>query len=71
MDKKFYNLLGVESNVSSAEIREAYRRLQPDTNELINEAYYILRDPEQRRLYDIHGDAKEVEVDGSSDGSIE
>ncbi len=63
-----YDVLGVESSASVAEIREAYRRLarehHPDravSNDrvggdasmtVINEAYRVLNDPARRAVYD-------------------
>lgn len=64
--KDFYYILGVDTNCSSIEIKEAYRKLSkkfhPDLNQNdkyfegrfreIHEAYVILNDPAQRAIYD-------------------
>jgi curved DNA-binding protein len=63
--KDYYDILGVKSDASEAEIKAAYRKLarqyHPDKNKepgaeerfkAINEANEALRDPEKRRAYD-------------------
>ena len=63
-----YSILGVPRTATAGEIRAAYHRLarlyHPDVNsgaeaearmQQINDAYATLSDPEQRRLYDLHG----------------
>ncbi len=63
--KDYYNVLGVESKASAAEIKTAYRRLarkyHPDVSKeagaeerfkAVNEAYEVLRDEEKRGQYD-------------------
>ncbi|MCB9555861.1 MAG: DnaJ domain-containing protein [Deltaproteobacteria bacterium] len=64
----YYQRLGVDRDASDEEISKAYKRLarkyHPDLNKAadaeqrfkeLNEAYDVLRDPEQRRRYDIMG----------------
>ncbi len=65
-DLDFYKILDVPANASFAEIRGAYRKLarqyHPDLNprnphaeetfKLINVAYQVLKDPEQRKKFD-------------------
>jgi molecular chaperone DnaJ len=66
----FYSLLNVSREAGSEDIKKAYRRLameyHPDRNsapeaeskfKAITEAYEVLRDPEQRSLYDRYGEA--------------
>ncbi len=61
----YYQVLGVPRDAAPAEIKSAYRRLarkyHPDYNKdpdaerqmrLINQAYQVLNDPEERRAYD-------------------
>lgn len=63
----YYQVLGLSSNASEASIRRAFRcrakLLHPDINPgakakqeflLVNEAYQILKNADQRRLYDRH-----------------
>ena len=65
-DKDFYKVLGVEKNVSDADLKKTYRKLarkyHPDSNQgdakaeatfkEVSEAYSVLSDPEQRKEYD-------------------
>jgi molecular chaperone DnaJ len=65
-DKDFYKTLGVEKDVSEADLKKTYRRLarqyHPDSNpgdakaeatfKEISEAYAVLSDPDQRAEYD-------------------
>ena len=62
----YYDALGVEKTASQADIKKAYRKLalkhHPDKNQgdesaaerfkLVNEAYSVLGDPDQRLKYD-------------------
>lgn len=64
-NSEFYDLLEVEKNASSAQIKKAYRKLamkhHPDkggdeaTFKKISEAYDVLSDSEKRDLYDKYG----------------
>jgi DnaJ-class molecular chaperone len=70
--KDFYQVLGISRNASVDEIKKAYRRLakqyHPDVNKgnkeaeerfkEISEAYNVLSDPEQKKKYDIFGNAQ-------------
>lgn len=65
-DKDFYKVLGVDKNISDADLKKAYRKLarkyHPDSNagdakaeakfKEISEAYSVLSDSEQREEYD-------------------
>ncbi len=72
MAKDYYNILGVPSDASDAEIKKAYRKLamqyHPDRNpgkeewanqkfKEINEAYGALGDPQKRKQFDRFGTA--------------
>ncbi|MBE0479703.1 MAG: DnaJ domain-containing protein [Dehalococcoidia bacterium] len=68
--KDYYNVLGVDRNAGSKEIKQAYRKLarkyHPDVNpgdkaaeaafKEVNEAHEVLSDPEKRKKYDQYGD---------------
>jgi len=69
--KKYYEILGISETATDAEIKKAYRkealRWHPDKNQdrleeanerfkLISEAYEVLKDPEQREIYNKYGD---------------
>ena len=68
VERNFYDVLGVNPHASVDDIRETYRRLMqhsrnhPDlggdatTAALINKAYAVLKDPQQRRDYDLRLD---------------
>src|SRR5688500_17500629 len=70
MGKDFYNILGLNKNASSDEIKKAYKKLalkyHPDKNktpeavemfQLINQANEILSNPEKKETYDNFGEA--------------
>ncbi len=69
--RDYYEVLGVQRNVSEEEVKRAYRKLavkfHPDKNpddphaeekfKEIGEAYYVLMDPDKRAAYDRFGHA--------------
>ncbi|RUM88571.1 MAG: molecular chaperone DnaJ [Thermodesulfatator sp.] len=69
MKRDYYEVLGVSRQATVEEIKKAYRKLalkyHPDRNpgnkeaeeafKEAAEAYEVLRDPDKRRLYDVHG----------------
>ena len=69
----FYDILGINKNASSDEIKKAYRTLSfqyhPDRNknegasekiQQINEAYEILSDDSKRQMYDMQQNGMNV-----------
>jgi len=69
--KKYYEILGISETATDSEIKKAYRKealhWHPDKNQdrleeanerfkLISEAYEVLKDPEQRAIYNKYGD---------------
>lgn len=73
-NKDYYEILGVDRNVSDEELKRSYKKLalkyHPDRNpnnkeaeakfKLINEAYSILSDPQKRQRYDTYGTIDDV-----------
>lgn len=70
-ETRYYDVFEVHPNASLLEIKQSYARLarqyHPDRNcfgtermQEINMIYNILRDVDQRRLYDLYGDAREA-----------
>lgn len=70
-NNKYYNLLGINKNATSSEIKKAYRKMaikwHPDKNlgnkeeadkkfKEISEAYQVLSDPEKKNIYDKYGE---------------
>ena len=78
--KDYYEVLGVNRDASQSDIKKAYRKMakkyHPDTNagnaqaeakfKEVSEAYSVLSDPKQKKLYDQFGHAA---FDGSASGS--
>jgi len=77
---KFYKLLEVSKDASTAEIKKAYRKLavkhHPDkggdeaTFKDITRAYEVLSDEDKRRQYDRHGEEGLEEGGGGDAGDI-
>jgi len=65
VDTKYYDLLGVASTATEAELRTAYKknalRLHPDKGgdpeqfQAMKDAYDVLNDPQKRKMYDSYG----------------
>src|SRR5688572_33109744 len=78
----YYQMLGVARDAGSEEIKKAYRNLavqhHPDKNEgskeseerfkEITRAYEVLRDPDQRSIYDRFGEAGLARRAGGAQG---
>ncbi len=76
---KYYEILGLNKNASSDEIKKAYRKMamqyHPDRNQgsksaedkfkEMSEAYAVLSDPEKKRQYDMLGDARFTQQQGA------
>ena len=76
---KYYDILGVNKNASSDDIKKAYRKMamqyHPDRNpgnksaeekfKEMSEAYAILSDPEKKRQYDMLGDVRFTQQQGN------
>jgi len=69
MGKDYYRTLDIPRNATQVDIRKAYRvlaiKFHPDKNKAdnaaelfkeINEAYEVLSNEEERRIYDLHGE---------------
>ncbi len=82
-NKDYYEILGVDKNVSDDELKKAYRKLakkyHPDANpdnkkeaeakfKEVNEAYEVLSNPEKRKMYDQFGTADPNQGFGGAGG---
>jgi len=81
MAKDYYDILGVPRGATQDQVKQAYRRLarehhpdvrkdDPQANERfkeINEAYYVLGDPDRRLQYDRFGQVGEMPASGFGD----
>ena len=82
-NKDYYEILGVDKNVSDEELKKAYRKLakkyHPDANpdnkkeaeakfKEVNEAYEVLSNPEKRKMYDRFGTADPNQGFGGAGG---
>ncbi|MGI0036465.1 MAG: DnaJ domain-containing protein, partial [Nitrososphaera sp.] len=80
----YYEVLGVQKNASTEEIKNTYRKLalqyHPDRNKgagaeekfkEISEAYAVLSDPEKRKRYDTYGHVGPEEVFRGSEANFD
>ncbi len=82
-NKDYYEILGVDKNVSDEDLKKAYRKLakkyHPDANpdnkkeaeakfKEVNEAYEVLSNPEKRKMYDQFGTADPSQGFGGAGG---
>ncbi len=76
--KNYYDILGIEKDAQTAEIKKKYKELamkyHPDRNtkesneekfKEISEAYKVLSDPKSREQYDLTGSTENIEIDPS------
>ena len=85
-NKDYYEILGVDKNVSDEEKKKAYRKLakkyHPDANpdnkkeaeakfKEVNEAYEVLSNPEKRKMYDQFGTADPSQGFGGAGGPFD